>query len=128
MKINKYAILITTSCMVVVVLLTFAMGPARAAFPGFNGKIAFESKRDGNSEVYIMNNDGSGQMNLTNNLAEDIDPTFSPDGTRIAFASARDGNNEIYIMNADGTNQTRLTNNSADELQPAFSPDGTRIA
>jgi TolB protein len=114
--------------MVVVLLLTFAMGPARAAFPGFNGKIAFESKRDGNSEVYIMNNDGSGQMNLTNNLAEDIDPTFSPDGTKIAFASNRDGNNEIYIMNADGTNPTRLTNNSADELQPAFSPDGTRIA
>jgi len=125
-KTRVFLILATLGLMVGMLALT--MGSARAAFPGLNGKIAFESKRDVNSEVYIMNSDGSGQMNLTNNLAEDIDPTFSPDGMKIAFASNRDGNNEIYIMNPDGTNQTRLTNNSADDLQPSFSPDGTRIA
>ncbi len=49
-----------------------------------------------------MNVDGSGQVNLTNNSADDLAPSFSPDGSKIAFTSYRDGDNEIYIMNADG--------------------------
>ena len=75
-----------------------------------------------------MNADGSGPTRLTNNAAADVEPAWSPDGSRIAFASTRDGNFEIYVMNADGSNQTRLTNNAAADDQPAWSPDGTRIA
>ena len=48
-------------------------------------KIAFESTRDGNFEIYIMNADGSGQVNLTNNPADDGYPCFSPDGQKIVF-------------------------------------------
>ena len=76
--------------------------PAGAAFPGANGKIVFTSDRDGNSEIYVMNPDGSGQTRLTNNGAIDADPVWSPDGTKIAFWSERDGPAEIYVMNADG--------------------------
>src|SRR5204862_157480 len=101
---------------------------ALAAFPGQNGKIAFESTRDGNYEVYAMNADGTGQANLTNNPATDAPPAVSADGQRIAFASARDGNYEVYAMNADGTGQVNLTNNAAFDYLPAFSPDGQRIA
>jgi Tol biopolymer transport system component len=60
-----------------------------------------------------MNADGSGQINLTNNPADDGVPSWSPDGRRIAFVSNRDGNLEIYVMNADGSGVTRLTNNPA---------------
>lgn len=45
-------------------------------------KIAFQSNRDGNREIYVMNANGTGQTNLTNNLAEDFAPAWSPDGTR----------------------------------------------
>jgi len=78
-------------------------------------KIAFRSSRDGNTEIYIMNGDGTGQTRLTFNAAFDNDePRWSPDGRKIAFTSYRDGNSEIYVMNAaDGTNVTRLTNNAA---------------
>ncbi|MHC4335208.1 MAG: TolB family protein [Planctomycetota bacterium] len=68
-------------------------------------KIAFVSERDGNSEIYVMNADGSAQKNLTNNPASDEAPNWSPDGKMIAFASFRDGNYEIYVMNADGSGQ-----------------------
>jgi Tol biopolymer transport system component len=90
-------------------------------------KIAFTSFRDGNSEIYVMNADGSGQTRLTNNSADDREPNWTPDG-RISFTSGRDGSSEIYVMNTDGNNQTRITNNPASDSQPAWSPDGAKIA
>jgi len=66
-------------------------------------RIVFRSDMDGDPEIYVMNRDGSGVVQLTfNDLVADDDPQFSPDGSRIAFLSRRDGNSEIYVMNADG--------------------------
>ena len=109
-----------------VVLSSPLPGPAEGAFPGANGKIAFVSDRDDNQEIYVMEADGSGQTNLTNNLANDSKPAWSPDGTKIAFFSDRTG--DVYVMNADGTGQTNLTNNGVSDTDPAWSPDGTQIA
>jgi tricorn protease-like protein len=102
--------------------------PAKAAFPGANGKVAFESNRDGTGEIYSMDPDGSKQTNLTKNPANDYESAVSPDGKKIVFASRRDGNAEIYKMNAkDGSSQKRLTRNAAFEGDPAFSPNGKKI-
>jgi hypothetical protein len=92
------------------------------------GRIAFASNRDGNFEIYVMNADGSGVTRLTNNPANDWQPSWSPDGRRIAFVSDRNGNPKIYVMNADGSGQTNLTNNPGIDWDPSWSPDGKRIA
>jgi hypothetical protein len=92
------------------------------------GRIAFVSDRDGDNEIYVMNADGSGQTNLTNDNANDWGPAWSPDGQRIAFTSDRDGDNEIYVMNADGSEQTRLTDHWDHVWGPSWSPDGQHIA
>jgi hypothetical protein len=99
------------------------------------GTIAFQSNRDGNYEIYVMNGDGSGLTNLTNSPADDSGPVWSPDGQQILFTSNREGNNEVYVMNADGSAQTNLTNNPATDgevggggyLQVDWSPDGKKI-
>jgi len=83
-------------------------------------KIAFESYRDGDFEIYVMNADGSNQTRLTNNGG--LNPCFSPDGTKIAFVSDRDGDFEIYVMNADGSNQTNITNNPGGDYSPSWGP------
>jgi Tol biopolymer transport system component/streptogramin lyase len=108
--------------------LVAAAGPVAAAFPGDNGKITWSRVVGNGVDVFVMNADGSGQINLTNSPWIEVWAAWSPNGSRIAFSSNRDGNFEIYVMNADGSGLTRLTNNPADDSQPAWSPDGTRLA
>ncbi|MBU7018161.1 MAG: PD40 domain-containing protein [Theionarchaea archaeon] len=91
-------------------------------------KIVFISDRNGNSEICVMDADGSNEINVSNNPWEDSQSSWSPDGTKIVFTSDRDGNHEIYVMNPDGSNQKRLTNTTSWEGSPAWSPDGTQIA
>jgi len=104
--------------------------PARAAFPGQNGKIAFsvDDWGYGSGFIYTMNPDGSNQTQLTSGSGGDSEPAYAPDGSKIVFTSARDGNAEIYVMNSDGSGQTRLTNDPASDSQPAFSSDGSKVA
>ena len=99
-------------------------------------QIAFQSDRDRNDEIYVMDADGGNQQNLTNHPDRDLAPAWSPDGTRIAFMSNRDGHIrkggvlltfEIYVMDADGGNPQNLTNDPNSDLSPAWSPDGKRI-
>lgn len=86
-------------------------------------KIAFNSDRDGNNEIYIMDADGSNVKRITNNPADDYDPSWGPDG-RIAFVSDRGQSPDIFLMNADGTGQKMLTNNKWQDLRPSFGPGG----
>jgi Tol biopolymer transport system component len=74
-------------------------------------RIAFDSTRDGNWELYVMNADGSGQTRLTDHPALDARPVWSPDGRLIAFESERVGRGlrRVYVMAADGSNVRRLT-------------------
>ena len=91
-------------------------------------RIAFETNRDGNYEVYSMKPDGSNPLRLTNHADFDGEPSFSRDGSKLLFTSTRDGNSEVYIMNPDGTNQRRLTNSLGSDGSGVISPDGTKIA
>ena len=107
-------------------------------------RIVFVSDRDGfknddrviTYEIYVMDADGSNPQNLTNDLNDDRNPSWSPDGKRIAFASRREGHfkgafgitDEIYVMDADGGNQRRLTENRQNDWHPSWSSDGKRIA
>jgi Tol biopolymer transport system component len=64
-------------------------GPAAgSAFPGDNGRIVFQSTRDGGPpEIYSMNPDGTDQRRLTNTPAGNFEPSFSPDGRTIVFGA-----------------------------------------
>ena len=85
-------------------------------------RIAFSSTRDqsGNTEIYVMNADGSNVRRLTNNPAADGSPTWSPTGTQIAFMTDRRGPPQIWIMGADGLGQQPLTSEYSD--RPTWSP------
>jgi len=90
-------------------------------------KIVFQSKRDGNSEIYTMDSDGSNQIRLTHNKSEDIRPSWSFDCTQIVFASKREGIYNIYTMIRDGRDVVKVTDNPAEDTAPAWSSDGSKI-
>jgi Tol biopolymer transport system component len=102
--------------------------PADAAFPGFNGRIAFSSDVDGDREIFTIAPGGGPIQKLTENGVDDDAPVWSADGSRIAFTRKVGGVDEIFTMNADGTNQVNLTNHGARDQAPTWSPNGRRIA
>ena len=93
-------------------------------------KIAFVSDRDGDPDVFVMNEDGSNQVPLTKNGAADTEPRLSPDKKWVAFISEESGDREINraLLGEKETEIERLTNSlGADEMH-WWSPDGSRIA
>ena len=78
-------------------------------------------------EIFVMNADGSGKTNLTNNPARDDAFAWSPDGTRIAFVSPRSGSHQIWLMDSNGGNLKQLTTTGFNSI-PRWSPDGSYIA
>lgn len=111
-----------------------AINPVRsasaAAFPGTNGKIAFSRETAfATLNIFVMNPDGSGVVQLTSGSSVDGHVSWSPDGTKIAFERYTTTlGSQIYVMNAaDGSGLKRLTFNGTDNRQPSWSPDGAKI-
>ena len=93
-------------------------------------KILFTSTRDGNREVYMMNPDGSEQVNLTQHPAGDLEAAWSPTGEQILFVSDREGTRDLYVMDPDGSNVQRVFKQKVKvwRTAPTWSPDSKQFA
>ncbi len=91
-------------------------------------RLAFDSDRTGDREVWACDADGSNCQQLTN-FGGPIGgtPRWSPDGRWIAMDSRASGNPEIYVMAADGGAPQRLTTSPYDNMLPSWSRDGRWI-
>ncbi|NIM11098.1 MAG: hypothetical protein GTO45_03850 [Candidatus Aminicenantes bacterium] len=76
--------------------------------------IVFVSDRDGNSEIYKMKYNGSGETRLTYSNDDDYSPKWSPDKKNIVFVrkSMINEYSDIFVMDFDGKNQKNLTKNT----------------
>ena len=108
------------------ITVTFSANETRPAWSPDGNQIAFDTDRDGNWEIYIMDETGGAQTRLTNDPAVDMHPAWSPDAKTIAFGSARVTSGggvgmHIWGMEPDGTKQARLSGPNGD--LPAYSND-----
>lgn len=87
-------------------------------------RIAFESGRSGNDEIWICNADGFHPVQLTRLRAWAGSPRWSPDGQKIAFDSNAAGNWDIYVIGSQGGKAIRLTASESQEFRPSWSHDG----
>ncbi len=109
-----------------VAALVASSSSAAAPRPPGASAIVFASNRDnGNRELYVINQDGSGLRRLTFNSLFERQAAWSPDRTQIAFSAADAGGNfDIYVINADGTGQRQITTDPARDDSPQWTPDG----
>lgn len=108
-------------------------GQTRLDYGGYDPAVSPDGTRilfASYDDIYVMNANGSGRVNLTQHPAFDLEPRWSPDGTRIVFTSDRDagGAFDVFVMNADGSNPVNVSNHPARDNQASWSPDGTKLA
>ncbi|MDF1592230.1 MAG: hypothetical protein P1P89_11990 [Desulfobacterales bacterium] len=80
-------------------------------------------------DIYLINPDGSGNLNLTHDAFTNTQPAWSPDGQSLVFVSDRDGQGymDIWIMDRTGQNEQQIWNCNPNCWNPTFSPDGNEI-
>lgn len=97
-------------------------------------RIAFESTRDGNLELYLMQADGSHQTRLTFDSSTDASPSWAPDGKHLLFFSNRtstqnpEGRWHLYIIDLDSLQTRPIPQLNRDAFRPVLSPNGKHIA
>ena len=130
MKSLKKVIVIGIAVLIInLLVLNVSVSPLFAKAPK-TSKILFTSVRDRNYEIYVMNPDGSEQVNLTQHRANDQQAVWSPTGDQILFVSDREGTEDLYLMNPDGSNVRRVFNRKrkTNKRSPTWAPDGRQIA
>jgi Tol biopolymer transport system component len=97
-------------------------------------QIAFASNRDGDFEIFVidvadvlLNTDNSAPRQLTHANGNDLEPAWSPDGSKIAFMVHQANQSSIYTMNPDGSERALLTEGASSNYLPKWSPDGNQI-
>jgi Tol biopolymer transport system component len=114
-----------------------APSPARATFPGDNGRIAFmKQDADGFWQTWVADSDLSDQVKLTSESANSGWAVWKPGGAKLAFDSDRadpdpkdsEAINDIFKMNPDGSRVVNLTHSKGFSSDPGWSPDGKKIA
>lgn len=105
-------------------------GRLRSELSAYPHQIVFETYRNNNWDLYRMNADGSGVVNLTNtDDIHELYPQVSPDASRICFISDEPIDGQVvcsvYVMNSDGSGRKRIGTNLR---QPCWGPDGKFIA
>jgi len=90
-------------------------------------RVAFRSDRSGERHIYMMDVDGTNQVQLTVSGAPNSFPTWSPEGKRLAFNSQRTGKWQVYTSLIDGTDVRQVTKDDSDNENPVYAPKSNAI-
>ncbi|MCI6212662.1 alpha/beta hydrolase family protein [Bacteroides heparinolyticus] len=80
-----------------------------------------------NSEVFVMDADGSANTQITQSTWKEAQPIWFKDGKKLAFLSSESGSNQVWEMNPNGTERKQLTQYDGDIEGFSFSPDGKKL-
>ncbi|MHC4959370.1 MAG: S41 family peptidase [Planctomycetota bacterium] len=106
-------------------------GPSKEEWPRWSPdgtKLAFQSNRTGNTDIFIHDLRTKRTRQLTKNRANDFFFNWSPDGRTIVFCSERSGNRDIWTIDVESGSTKQLTRHPGGDDDPSFSPDGKQIA
>jgi len=81
----------------------------------------------GNSELYVMNSDGSEKKQITHTATREAAAKWMKDSEHIAFLSSEKTTMQLWMMKSDGSNRHQITERETGINDFAFSPDETRL-
>jgi len=136
-----------TGCLYLAFIILLAIGPVAFAqssgrglalqlthvdigepFPSPDGKkILFLMKLEGLYQLFTMNPNGSGQVQVTHDAFDHDSPSWSPNGKKFAFVATPNGHEVIYSMNVDGSDRQALTSETLDSIHPMWSADSKKV-
>ncbi|MFW5986928.1 MAG: TolB family protein [Methanohalophilus sp.] len=93
---------------------------------GQKQKILNNSNICKDSDIWIINSDGTENIKLTVNNGPSLEPQWQPSGDIIAYVSNNPESEGIWIMGSDGSEKSRIFKGNAYDI--AWSPDGSKIA
>lgn len=97
-------------------------------YPADRTKAVFVSVKQGRPDLYVADLASGKVQRLTDDVAMEATPVWSPDGKSVVYQSYRNSRPQLYLINADGSGQRKLTDGAGEESAPAFSPDGSKVA
>ncbi len=100
---------------------------SRAAWSPDGRRVAFNSDRSGNMNLWILSRDDGSTRQVTHGPGGDFQANWSPDGERLAFFSMRAGNADVWTVDLTSGELSQLTSDPAIDINPFFSPDGRWI-
>ena len=89
--------------------------------------LAFDSDRQGNSDLYVMPLGGGGPRQVTTDPSYDFAPTWSPDSRELAFFSWRNESRDVFVVPAGGGEEVMAAGGPNMERYPSWGPDGQRL-
>jgi TolB protein len=96
--------------------------------PGPDGKRAVMIRIvEGREQLFALDMDGGGEVQITHDAADHEDPVWSPDGRKIAFVRIADGKKIVTLINPDGSGAEPITPPSQSAIHPSFTPDGKAV-
>ena len=98
------------------------------AFSHDGKRLAVALSREGSTQIFLINTDGSGVQRFSRSLAIDTEPVFSPDGRYLYFTSDRGGSPQIYRQPLEGGSAQRVTFNGNYAVSAAINPQGTQLS
>jgi Tol biopolymer transport system component/predicted Ser/Thr protein kinase len=109
-------------------IITTTREDSRGAWSPDGGRIAFNSDRSGDMNIWVYSLEDETSRQITTGPGGDYQANWSPDGSNLAFFSSRAGNADIWIVDVESGELTQLTRNLSLDINPFFSPDGSQIA
>lgn len=91
-------------------------------------ELAVAAQRRGGHDIFRFDLRMRTLRQLTTHPADDVEPSYAPDGERIVFSSSRGGSSQLYVMNADGSDPERISFGGGRYTTPVWSPRGDLIA
>jgi len=132
-RINRSMFAVGAAAIVLLAIVGVALLPRLGSLMGSGeptGQIAFERTVNGNTDIYLLNLDGSGLVRLTDDSLPDHSPAWTPDGKTLVFERqiSPDEASDIYSLDVATKALVQLTNLPGVEGGPKVSPDGRFVA